>query len=202
MILVCSSPAGVSTFGDVGVGVRPRWRRPCPSPRTRACRGWLAAAGNIAAASVTGAPATTPSRSSSGAYAGASSPANSAACPPWEWPHTNVFVVRVGARAAVARRARCRARRAPRSRRRGTDAVPGCRAPRSRWRRRRSPATTSLPIEGRRDTMSAVRDGAQLSAMPWVPCAQLITGRPPARRGIGGRDDHAGHRDVGTVDRA
>ena len=30
--------------------------------------------------------------------------------------------------------------------------------------------------------MSAVRDGAQLSAMPWVPCAQLITGRPPRAR--------------------
>ena len=34
--------------------------------------------------------------------------------------------------------------------------------------------------------MSAVRDGAQLSAMPWVPCAQLMTGRPPrAPRSVG-----------------
>ena len=28
--------------------------------------------------------------------------------------------------------------------------------------------------------MSARRDGAQLSAIPWVPCAQATTGRPPA----------------------
>ena len=28
--------------------------------------------------------------------------------------------------------------------------------------------------------MLAVREGAQLSAMPCVPWAQLITGRPPA----------------------